>query len=81
MPIDFSRLEGLATTIGHERLRTRANQSRQTAAFYVLGLGSTRSARRTGAIHLMHLQVDKFLTKVFRTNADFVFTVTRDFVR
>ena len=25
--------------------------------------------------------VDKFLTKMFRTNADFVFTVTRDFVR
>jgi hypothetical protein len=25
--------------------------------------------------------VEKFLTKMFRTNADFVFTVTRDFVR
>ena len=25
--------------------------------------------------------VDKFLTKAYRTNADFVFTVTRDFVR
>ena len=25
--------------------------------------------------------VDKFLTSMFRTNADFVFTVTRDFVR
>jgi pimeloyl-ACP methyl ester carboxylesterase len=25
--------------------------------------------------------VDKFLTKLYRTNADFVFTVTRDFVR
>ena len=25
--------------------------------------------------------VDKFLTKMFRTNADFVFTVSRDFVR
>ena len=25
--------------------------------------------------------VDKFVTKMFRTNADFVFTVTRDFVR
>jgi hypothetical protein len=25
--------------------------------------------------------VDKFLTKMFRTNPDFVFTVTRDFVR
>src|ERR1700731_2689090 len=25
--------------------------------------------------------VDKFLTRMFRTNADFVFTVTRDFVR
>ncbi len=25
--------------------------------------------------------VDEFLTKMFRTNADFVFTVTRDFVR
>jgi hypothetical protein len=24
---------------------------------------------------------EKFLTKMFRTNADFVFTVTRDFVR
>jgi pimeloyl-ACP methyl ester carboxylesterase len=26
-------------------------------------------------------QVDKFLTKMYRTDADFVFTVTRDFVR
>src|SRR6267143_2892179 len=26
-------------------------------------------------------QVDKFLTKMYRTNPDFVFTVTRDFVR
>ena len=26
-------------------------------------------------------QVDKFLTRMYRTNADFVFTVTRDFVR
>jgi pimeloyl-ACP methyl ester carboxylesterase len=26
-------------------------------------------------------QVEKFVTKMFRTNADFVFTVTRDFVR
>ena len=25
--------------------------------------------------------VDRFLTKMYRTNADFVFTVTRDFVR
>jgi len=25
--------------------------------------------------------VDKFLTKMYRTNADFVYTVTRDFVR
>ena len=25
--------------------------------------------------------VDKFLTRMFRTNPDFVFTVTRDFVR
>jgi hypothetical protein len=25
--------------------------------------------------------VEKFLTKMFRTNPDFVFTVTRDFVR
>src|SRR5438045_144403 len=25
--------------------------------------------------------VDKFLTRMYRTNADFVFTVTRDFVR
>src|SRR5271170_2005950 len=25
--------------------------------------------------------IDKFLTKMYRTNADFVFTVTRDFVR
>jgi hypothetical protein len=25
--------------------------------------------------------VDKFLTKMYRTNADFVFTVTRDFVK
>ena len=26
-------------------------------------------------------QVDKFVTKMFRTDADFVFTVSRDFVR
>ena len=26
-------------------------------------------------------QIDKFLTKMYRTNPDFVFTVTRDFVR
>ena len=26
-------------------------------------------------------QVEKFLTRMYRTNADFVFTVTRDFVR
>ena len=26
-------------------------------------------------------RVDRFLTKMYRTNADFVFTVTRDFVR
>jgi len=25
--------------------------------------------------------VEKYLTKMYRTNADFVFTVTRDFVR
>ena len=25
--------------------------------------------------------VDKFLTRMYRTNPDFVFTVTRDFVR
>ena len=25
--------------------------------------------------------VDRFLTKMYRTNADFVFTVTREFVR
>jgi len=25
--------------------------------------------------------IDKYLTKMYRTNADFVFTVTRDFVR
>jgi len=25
--------------------------------------------------------VDKFLTKMYRTNVDFVWTVTRDFVR
>jgi len=40
--------------------------------------GPALTARRPGVT--MEL-VDKFLTRMYRTNADFVFTVTRDFVR
>src|SRR5436853_2794837 len=40
--------------------------------------GPELTARRTDITMEM---VDKFLTKMYRTNPDFVFTVTRDFVR
>jgi pimeloyl-ACP methyl ester carboxylesterase len=40
--------------------------------------GPTLTARRPDITMEM---VDKFLTKMYRTNPDFVFTVTRDFVR
>jgi pimeloyl-ACP methyl ester carboxylesterase len=42
------------------------------------GWGPALSARRPEITMAM---VDAFLTKMYRTNADFVFTVTRDFVR
>jgi len=42
------------------------------------GWGPQLTARRPDITMPM---VDKFLTKMYRTNADFVFTVTRDFVR
>ena len=42
------------------------------------GWGADLTKRRPEITHEM---VDKFVTKMFRTNADFVFTVTRDFVR
>ena len=49
---------------------------------------STRTTSRAGARRWSRAgptsrwtMVDKFLTKMYRTNADFVFTVTRDFVR
>ena len=42
------------------------------------GWGPTLSARRPEITMAM---VDAFLTRMYRTNADFVFTVTRDFVR
>ena len=42
------------------------------------GWGPTLTARRPDVTMEM---VDRFLTKMYRTNADFVFTVTRDFVR
>ncbi len=42
------------------------------------GWGPALTARRPEITMEM---VDKFLTKMYRTNADFVFTVTRDFVR
>jgi hypothetical protein len=38
------------------------------------GLGKRRA-------HITMEQVEKFLTRMYRTNPDFVFTVTRDFVR
>jgi hypothetical protein len=41
------------------------------------GWGPALTARRPDITMEM---VDKFLTKMYRTNADFVFTVTRDFV-
>ena len=42
------------------------------------GWGPQLTARRPDITMPM---VDKFLTRMYRTNADFVFTVTRDFVR
>ncbi len=42
------------------------------------GWGPSLCARRPDVTMTM---VDAFLTKMYRTNADFVFTVTRDFVR
>ena len=42
------------------------------------GWGPALTARRPDVTTEM---VDRFLTKMYRTNADFVFTVTRDFVR
>ncbi len=42
------------------------------------GWGATLTASRPDITKEM---VDKFLTKMYRTNPDFVFTVTRDFVR
>ena len=42
------------------------------------GWGPALTARRPDVTMEM---VDKFLTKMYRTNPDFVFTVTRDFVR
>jgi len=44
----------------------------------IKGWGPALTARRPDITMEM---VDKFLTKMYRTNADFVFTVTRDFVR
>ena len=43
-----------------------------------LGWGPSLCARQPGITTAM---VEAFLTKMYRTNADFVFTVTRDFVR
>jgi pimeloyl-ACP methyl ester carboxylesterase len=42
------------------------------------GWGPALTARRSDITMEM---VDRFLTRMYRTNADFVFTVTRDFVR
>jgi pimeloyl-ACP methyl ester carboxylesterase len=44
----------------------------------IKGWGPTLTARRPD---LSMEMVDKFLTRMYRTNPDFVFTVTRDFVR
>jgi hypothetical protein len=44
----------------------------------ITGWGPALVARRPDITMAM---VDKFLTKMYRSNADFVFTVTRDFVR
>jgi len=44
----------------------------------IKGWGPALVARRPGITMAM---VDRFLTKMYRSNADFVFTVTRDFVR
>jgi len=45
---------------------------------YLTGWGSELVKRRPEITMAM---VDAFLTKMFRTDADFVFTVSRDFVR
>jgi pimeloyl-ACP methyl ester carboxylesterase len=42
------------------------------------GWGSAVMARRP---EITQAQIDAFLTRMYRTNPDFVFTVTRDFVR
>jgi hypothetical protein len=42
------------------------------------GWGKALRARRP---EISEATVDAFLTRMYRTNADFVFTVTRDFVR
>jgi hypothetical protein len=44
----------------------------------IIGWGPALCARRPDITMEM---VDAFLTNMYRTNADFVFTVTRDFVR
>ncbi|MEO8257523.1 MAG: alpha/beta hydrolase [Acidobacteriota bacterium] len=44
----------------------------------IKGWGPALTARRPDVTMAM---VDKFLTRMYRTNPDFVFTVTRDFVR
>jgi len=44
----------------------------------ITGWGPALVARRPDLTMAM---VDRFLTKMYRSNADFVFTVTRDFVR
>src|SRR5437773_7139056 len=41
----------------------------------------TAAINSTLALHDALPIFDRFLTKMYRTNADFVFTVTRDFVR
>jgi hypothetical protein len=46
------------------------------------GWGPDLVKRRSGATPAITMEmVDKFLTRMYRTNPDFVFTVTRDFVR
>jgi pimeloyl-ACP methyl ester carboxylesterase len=49
--------------------------------FYETNMKSWGPALTTSRPDITMEMVDRFLTRMYRTNADFVFTVTRDFVR
>ena len=81
-PVHLEPAEARAQS--HRRRRTRAAQrfaprdARPLLRKQHEGLGPGAAAKRP---EVTMETVDKFLTKMYRTNPDFVFTVTRDFVR